>query len=399
MAQHPNAFTRSRKLPLPHLIGALLCQRGSSQQVMLDGFFGSLGSDGDALGTGIGLGYVRGVSDRAFAKARSHLDWNALHGLNARLLAGAQAWVPRWRGRRVVAGDASVLMPALRACHRLRVASADQRLFALYLPGAELCLHARVHGAQVPERQMLFEALEQLEPLDVLVLDRGYPTSWLVAHLQERGIGFCMRCDKANGWSAMQAFLQSHQAEAMVQLRAPSAQDAKDYECSGAPPWVRLVRCVSSTGQVRVMATNLPAQDFPASVFGHLYHQRWRIEEAFKRLKQRLKLECISGLTQQALLVDVAAKVLADNLAALVCMAAQTAQQLQPDERVCNRAYAAQVMQRWLARALLAIQDMQGLIADAIALLGKNLVRRVAGRSQPRPRRHVKPHPNMAYKG
>jgi hypothetical protein len=29
------------------------------------------------------------------------------------------------------------------------VASADQRLFALYLPGAELCLHARVHGAQV----------------------------------------------------------------------------------------------------------------------------------------------------------------------------------------------------------------------------------------------------------
>ena len=116
----------------------------------------------------------------------------------------------------------------------------------------------------------------------------------------------------------MQAFLQSHQTEAEVQLRAPGAQDAKDYECSGAPPWVRLVRCVSSTGQVQVMATNLPAQDFPASVFGDLYHQRWRIEEAFKRLKQRLKLECVSGLTQQALLVDVAAKVLADNLATLV---------------------------------------------------------------------------------
>ena len=87
---------------------------------------------------------------------------------------------------------------------------------------------------------------------------------------------------------------------------------------------VRLVRCISSTGQVRVMATNLPVQEFPASVFGDLYHQRWRIEEAFKRLKHRLKLECVSGLTQQALLVDVAAKVLADNLAALVCMVAQT---------------------------------------------------------------------------
>lgn len=186
----------------------------------------------------------------------------------------------------MVAADASVLMPALRARYPVRMASADQRLFALYLPGAELCLHARLYGAQVPERQMLFYALEQLGPGDVQVLDRGYPASWLVAHLLDRGISFCMRCDKANGWEAMRDFLQSHQNEAIVQLRAPSAQDSKDYECSGAAPQVRLVRCVSSTGQVRVMATNLPAQDFPASVFGELYHQRWRIEEAFKRLNQ-----------------------------------------------------------------------------------------------------------------
>jgi hypothetical protein len=139
---------------------------------------------------------VRGVSDRAFAKGRSHLDWNAL-----------------------------------------------------YLPGAELCLHARVYGAQVPERQILFEALEPLGPLDVRVLDRGYPASWLVAHLVERGIGFCMRCDKANGWVAMREFLQGHQDEAIVQLRVPSAQDAKDCECSGAAAAavVRLVRCISST--------------------------------------------------------------------------------------------------------------------------------------------------------
>lgn len=225
---------------------------------MLDSFFGSLGTDNVA---GTGLGHVRGVSDRAFAKARSHLDWNALHGLNARLLASVDAFVPRWRGRRVVAADASVLMPAVRTCHRVRVASADQRLFALYLPGAELCLHARAYGAQVPERQMLFEALDPLGPGDVLVLDRGYPASWLVAHLVERGIGFCMRCDKANGWVAMLEFLQSQQDEAIVQLKALGVQDAKDYECSGAAPPVRLVRCISSTGQ------------------------------------HRLQLECVSGLT------------------------------------------------------------------------------------------------------
>lgn len=45
--------------------------------------------------------------------------------------------------------------------------------------------------------------------------------------------------------------------------------------------------------------------------------------------------------------MDLAAKVLADNLAALVSMAVQTNHQLQPEDRVCNRAYAAAVvMQR-----------------------------------------------------
>jgi len=38
----PNAFTRSRKLPLPALIGALLTMRNQSQQAMLDGFFASV---------------------------------------------------------------------------------------------------------------------------------------------------------------------------------------------------------------------------------------------------------------------------------------------------------------------------------------------------------------------
>lgn len=163
----------------------------------------------------------------------------------------------------------------------------------------------------------------------MLVLDRGYPASWLVAHLVEQGIGFCMRCDKANGRVAMQEFLQSQHDEPIVQLRAPSTQDAKDYECSGAAPWVRLVHCISSTGQVRVMATNLPAQDFPASVFAELYHQCWRIEDAFKR---RSRSNVFPVLTQQALLVDVAAKVLADSLAAQVCAAAQTENNLQPED-------------------------------------------------------------------
>jgi len=107
--EHPEAFTRSRKLPLPAFIAALLSMRNQSQQAMLDGFFASV-LDTAAL--------RREVSDRAFAKARDHLHLPALVSLNDLVVRRADeaGLIERWHGLRVVAGDVSVLMPAVRPC-------------------------------------------------------------------------------------------------------------------------------------------------------------------------------------------------------------------------------------------------------------------------------------------
>jgi Transposase DDE domain len=397
LARHPDspkAFTRCRKLPLPALVASLLTMRGQSQQVMLDTFFGSVcGAEG----------LHRAITDRGFARARSCLHVPALTSLNDFIIQRAEAAgiVPRWRGLRVLAADGSVLMPAVRSCHRSRSAAGrDQRLFALFLPGAELTLHAAVYGCEGAERQMLVEALELLGPDDVLVLDRGYPAAWLVALLNERGIRFCMRCDNDSSWSALTTFMRGSADEAWVTLKAASADDAAVWGCSRTPPKVRLVRQITPTGAVRVLATNLDEQAAPAHAFAELYHQRWRIEEAFKRLKHRMKLECISGLSQHALLIDVAAKVLADNLASLMCIAAakQAAQPQQPSRR-CNRAYAAALLQRTLPRLILLIGDFFATLAHALRLLAATTQRFIPGRSRPRPAHHVKPHPSAVYKG
>ena len=395
IARHPdfpNAFTRSRKLPLPALIGALLTMRNQSQQAMLDGFFASLCDTHCPQ---------RGVSDRAFAKARDHLHLPALVGLNDLVVRRADeaGLIQRWRGLRVVAGDASVLMPALRACLLDRSSAlADQRLFGLYLPGAELTLHASVHSPLVGERSMLMDALDVLGPDDVLVLDRGYPAAWLVALLNECGIRFVIRCDNDSGWSAAKAFLRSGANEAWVTLTAPTAQDVRDWGCSADMPTVRLVRQTSPNGLLRVLVTNLDSQNHPCHAFAELYHQRWRIEEAFKRLKLRMKLEAVSGLSQQALIIDVAAKVLADNITSLMCAAAAEQAGLPSRSRKCNRSYAACFMQRVLPRLVLLIGDLCQTIADTLAMLGANTQRFVPGRSQPRPPHHLKPHPSCSYK-
>ena len=131
----------------------------------------------------------------------------------------------------------------------------------------------------------------------------------------------------------------------------------------------------------------------------NLYHARWRIEEAFKRLKHRMKLECVSGLSQHALLIDVAAKVLADNLASLMCIAAAQQAELPGASRRCNRAYAAALLQRTLPRLVLIIGDFFATVADVLRLLGANTQRLIPGRSRPRPVHHVKPHPSAVSRG
>jgi hypothetical protein len=85
--------------------------------------------------------------------------------------------------------------------------------------------------------------------------------------------------------------------------------------------------------------SNPPRQQAQAAAFGALYHCCWRIAEAFRRRKHRLKLEAVSGLSQHALTIDVAAKVLADKLCSLMCAQA-------PTDKRCAPTAALHILQR-----------------------------------------------------
>jgi hypothetical protein len=130
-----------------------------------------------------------------------------------------------------------------------------------------------------------------------------------------------MRADSLN-FIAIQAFRRSDLAEQVVTLPAPCKQDALDYEIAATPCEVRLIRHVFGH-KVRVLVTSLLNLDaYPAGDFGALYHSRWRIEEAFTRIKHRLALEQLSGLSWLAAQQDFGARILCDNLNALAVHAA-----------------------------------------------------------------------------
>lgn len=391
---HPTAFSRCRKLPLATLVAIMVTGMRMSIQAELDTFFAHLLQQAQL---------VHEVSEQAFAQARAKLSLTAIPGLNDWLISRAEQgrFVPRWRGLRLVAADASTVRFGLRASHVKRAALADQILFGLFLPGPDLMLAASLHSARERgERQFLFEHLDRLSPDDLLLLDRGYPCRWLVAVLNHRAIKFCMRVDNSDGFACVRDFVRSDAIERIVTLRAPDKQDALDYECPRKPQRVRLVRNVAPNGEQRVLMTNLFDQKlYPASCFAELYHKRWGIEEAFKRLKHRLNLEHVTGLTQQAVVQDVGAKIVCDNLQALVAMTAHADGDLPDSERI-NHAYAHTALKPLMPILLIGRRS-----ARAVGKMLRGLLDLIAGRtyshrenvSKPR-KPGPKPHKAMTQK-
>ena len=367
--------------------------------MMIGGLCASIQSELDALFARFkgSIGRMRCVSAQAFSKARQGFSATLFRNANDRLLEAAQDLFARhaWNGLRPIAADGSRLIVSTRAGRALK---AEHFAFALYVPGAELTLHASLHPADGCERQMLFEALDLLQPgRDLLVLDRGYPAVWLAALLVQRGIDFCMRIDGTN-WGVVKRFLRSGKNEAVVTLPQPPADKCRLYEVQRRPTQARLIRQTTPNGKVHVLLTSLlDTRRFPLRDFGDLYHRRWRIEEAFKRLKHRLNLEAVTGLNYLALQQDFHAKVLADNLCSLLATEHLADDGTDEPPRVHNRAYAIGALGAILAGCLLGNPHCRAALPEVLHAISRTRRRVTPGRSYPRTFRH-KPHRHACYR-
>lgn len=379
-------------MPFSDLIAFLLSGVRGAVQGELDAFFTLL-----ARRTRLS----RVVTASAFSKARTRLYANVFDPLNTELLRLVDETLPDqplWQGLRVLAADASKVRLTLLNAEGKRCVR-EATLFGLFRPGIELFDSLILHSPLVGERQVLFECLDRLGGQDMLVLDRGYPGAWLVAALLHRGIPFCMRCDSASTFAAITQFMRSGQDDAVVTLPPPHRQDAVDYECPRQTSTVRLIRQVTPAGKVRVLMTSLlDRAQYPAPAFADLYHRRWRIEEAFKRLKHRLSLEHTSGLTWLAACQDVGAKMVCDNLNALAAYLA-TGHLIAPESpwRI-NRTLAFSHLRRLLPHVHTGrLRLTSRLVAALFSEIVLNLQKFIPNRNRPRPVR-PKPHKSYAYK-
>jgi len=175
------------------------------------------------------------------------------------------------------------------------------------------------------ERSLAIKHCQHLRPMDLVLLDRGYPAFWLFAAIKAKSADFCARMPIGK-WKVVEQFVACGQAEQIVELTPsyPAQKACHPLKLSTQPFTVRLIRLQLKNGDLCVLATSLVDTSlYPYSFFTTLYPHRWPVETDYRQMKLRLEVENWSGISVEAIYQDFHATIFTKNLASLLAQPAQ----------------------------------------------------------------------------
>ena len=355
LARHrlrPVDFTRHRQLSFPVVVLFILQKTVKSLQRHLHEFLDEL-APGEMF---------EPVTSGALTHARAELKDSAFSELNRDCVLPvgyrSERPVQRWRGHRLLGIDSSLMrLPesqelgqefgwkeATNQNGATGTRYPEARLSVVYDLLNHLALEAQLQPSTVGEVTLATGQLEQFEPGDVEINDRGFSGYVYFARLVQRGAHFVGRCSSGSFLAAQEMFRANRANQSrVVWLLAPPDQKTQCRRL-GLPlkMKVRFVSLRLPTGELEVLATSLLDEAlYPTEEFLTVYHWRWGHETFHLMLKGRLETENFSGRTVEAIRQDVQAAVLLTNLESLLSeptqakLTARTYPQTQP--RQVNR--------------------------------------------------------------
>ena len=389
----PTDFTRQSQLSFRNLVLILLNQMKGSLQQELDTFFQQL-NDTELP--------VRIVHKSAFSEARKKLKSRVFKALNRLLIQQAEtsSKLKTWKGFRLYAIDGSrIRLPNLPDVKKHFGSLGNDNkehdcpmglASACYDVLNNLMIDTRMGHSKGSERSHAIKHLHYVACNAFMIYDRGYPALWFMqAHL-ERSLDFCIRCPW-NFYNETRDFYLGDQSEVIVTLtpKGDAKKKCHDNLVSTTPIKVRLVRVDLPNGEKEILITSvLDSKIISSKSFKWLYHSRWGVEEAYKRLKSRLEVENFSGKSVLAVKQDFYAKMMTYNIEALLAKAAEP--KVKKETAHCKNDYAvnhAQALSRlkgtWVKMMRLPKELLSGFIIQLVDIV-------VACRESIRPDRSYK---------
>ena len=266
-----NAFVRKRCLTFRIMILFLMNMLKGSLQDELDHFFKAIHHT-ESL--------ERVVTKSAFSQARQHLDPLAFVELNNHLVRTFYNTFPvrAWMGFTLLACDGSTIQVPNTPQNTKhfgvwRTAAGTERPLArisqLFDVLNKITVAAVVAPKSEGERELASDLFLHLRPMDLVLLDRGYPAFWLFKLILTAGGHFCARISDKT-WSQVNAFQQSGKWDEVLTFHAswPSTETCRELGLDAKPMKLRLVKVALESGETEILITSLlDPEAYPVGMF------------------------------------------------------------------------------------------------------------------------------------
>lgn len=353
------AFTRKRKVLLPHIFMQMLATTGISQKNEISEFYSQVDDNIE-------------VSQTGYFNARMKFNPDALrtilHDINKQFYAqsdriklndyfitaidGSDFLIPRWRDNKdiwntklnetendPVMGSASSIFDVINKC----------------------ILDIAINPYRFSEKSSASEHLDYVQgilPPDakfLSIFDRGYPSIKLIDQMLEKKQFFVMRL-KSTDFKRECAQLNENEDDKWIDItydreRSNDYRDDKKFRIKlmNTVYHLRFVRFPIQLDDgklvIETLLTNLPESDFDTEAMRELYHLRWDIETCYRSMKSQLKMEEFSGYRERLIKQNIYACALVYNAISDVICSKENLKAIQKErykyEMSFNRNYAA----------------------------------------------------------
>ena len=319
-----HTFTRKRKMGLAELLQCSLVRRGLTTEMELWHYFHHKQEKGMRL------------SKQGYLQQRKRLNPEVFHYLNQEYLSTFyQEDKPiTWNGYLLAAIDSSKAeVPNSEENRRTFGQSNNQhtqngQVRALVSGAYDVLNHfyldlqiGAISSSESEIAKRHFHNVSKVvgDSSVLLIFDRGYPSIEFIDYLQEQGFMYLFRLS-SNDYKQERERMSTtdeivnlkHTKPRLRKIRKnhPQRADALEHKQHTS---VRILKTKLFSGQELTMMTNLP-KEHSATEIQKLYFLRWEIEKKYHTLKNKMKLESVTGKASIYVYQDFLAQILTYNM-------------------------------------------------------------------------------------
>ena len=153
---------------------------------------------------------------------------------------------------------------------------------------------------------------------EISTLDRGFPSVKLIQNFNNKGKYFVMRTS-SSFLAEVNNFRKSSNTDEIIHVNYTKRRAALSKTSTDGIelPYSFDLRCVKillSTGEVEILITNLPQDEFSTEDLGKIYNLRWQIEISFLHLKHAIRIEDFIGKKENSILQEFYATLIKANI-------------------------------------------------------------------------------------